>query len=109
MNKTDILVKIKETEKKVEVMKNKAVEEKEKIIKDSKKAALKVLDEAKAEAQRNYDAKVKQTEAEIEGIRNRLLEEGNKKAKEFKTKANLNSSLAVDLITKKFEEEVSNA
>ena len=109
MKKTDILVKIKETEKKVELMKKKAVEEKEKIIRDSKKAALKVLDEAKAEAQNNYEAKVRQTDAEIEEIRNRLLDEGNKKAKEFKAKANLNSSLAVDLVTKKFEEEVSNA
>lgn len=107
MNKTDILVKIKETEKKVEQSKKKALEEKEKAIKDSKIVTMKVLDEAKAEAQRSHDAKISQTESEIENIRKRLLSEGEKKAKEFKAKANLNSGLAVDLLIKRFEEEVS--
>jgi vacuolar-type H+-ATPase subunit H len=106
MEKTAILTKIKETEKKVGQSKKKALEQKDTIIKDSKKEALKILDQARAEAQSSYDEKVRQMRVEIETIRKRLLDEGEKKARTFKSRAELNSSLAVDMLIRKFEEEV---
>jgi vacuolar-type H+-ATPase subunit H len=106
MEKTAILTKIKETEKKVGQSKKKALEQKDTIIKDSKKEALKILDQARAEAQSSYDEKVRQMRVEIETIRKRLLDEGEKKARNFKSRAELNSSLAVDMLIRKFEEEV---
>lgn len=106
MDKVEILVKIKDTEKQVEQSKKKALEDKENTIKASKKAALKILDQAKADAQNDYDTRIRKTESEITDIRKRLLSEGEKKAKEFRTKANLNSGLAVELLVRRFEDEV---
>lgn len=106
MEKAAILTRIKETERKVEQSKMKALEQKEKIIKDSKREVLKIKDEATLEAQKSYDHRENQMKAEVESVRKELLEEGEKRAREFKQKAELNSSLAVDLLVKKFEQEV---
>ena len=57
-------------------------------------------------AQADYDDKVNRMKVETGNIRKRLLEEGEKLAKEYKAKANLNSQLAMDMIVKKFEDEV---
>ena len=109
MEKTEILNTIKDTEMKVEKLKNKAIEERENIIKASRRDALKIVDNAKIEAQKNYDSKISQMEEEMEEIKGKMIEDGTKKANELRAKAKLNREMAVDLLIKKFEGEIGDA
>jgi V/A-type H+-transporting ATPase subunit G/H len=109
MKKVDVLLEVKETEEKVEKLKEDALREKERIVKDSKRESIKVLDEAKTKAQNIYKAKIDTVNKEIEHIRKRIIGEGEERASELKTKAKENLNKAVDLLVTKFENEVGNA
>ena len=93
----------------MEKVKENALQEKETIVRDSKREALMILDNAKEVAQKLYKNRITEVEKEIEAIKKRIIGEGEGKAKELKEKADANLEKAVDLLMKKFEVEVGNA
>jgi len=109
IRKVDALLEVKKAEEKVEKFREEALKIKEKLIKDSKRNALRILDEAKAKAQRIHKGKIEEVQKEIEAIKKRIIGEGQQRAKELKTKADANHENAVNLLIKKFEGEVSDA
>jgi V/A-type H+-transporting ATPase subunit G/H len=104
-----VLLEVKQTEEKVEKLKANALQEKERIIKNSKRETLKILEDAKVMAQDVYRFKIDAINKEIEQIRTEIIGSGKKKADELKGKARQNIEKAVDLLVTKFENEVSNA
>jgi V/A-type H+-transporting ATPase subunit G/H len=104
-----VLLEVKQTEEKVEKLKGDALREKERIIKDSKRETLKILDDAKVMAQDVHRFKIDAVNKEIEQIRTEIIGQGKKKADEMKDKAKRNMERAVDLLVTKFENEVGNA
>jgi V/A-type H+-transporting ATPase subunit G/H len=104
-----VLLEVKQTEEKVEKLKADALREKERIIKESKRETLKILEDAKGMAQDVYRFKIDAVNKEIEQIRTEIIGQGRKKADELNGKARQNMERAVDLLVTKFENEVGNA
>jgi len=104
-----VLLDVKKAEQQVEQLKANARNESTRIVKDSRRDSLQIMDRAKAEAQRQYKAKIDAAEREVEDIKKRIIGEGDKRASALKSKAETNMEQAVALIVKKFEDEVGNA
>jgi ATP synthase H subunit len=109
IRKLDALLEVKKAEESVEKLKQDAMQEKERIIKESRREALKIIDDAKAEAQTIQKTKMDVVQREIEELKKRIIGEGELRAKDLEAKAGANLDNAVDMIVKKFEGEVGNA
>lgn len=109
IKKIDVLLDVKKAEKQVEQLKESARNESTRIVKDSRRDSLQILDRAKDEAQRQYKVKIDAAEREMEEIKKQIIGEGDKRANSLKSKAQINLEQAVALIVSKFEDEVGNA
>ncbi len=108
IKKVDALLEVKKTELEVVKLREDALRKKEEIIRDSKRDALRILDDAKAKSQAIYRGYIENAQSEIDETKKRIIGEGVQRAKELKAKADANRDNAVNLLVKKFENEVGN-
>lgn len=100
----EILLEIKNSEKKAEEIIEKANMEKKKILEKTKINSSKLLDEKKDEIRLSQEKKIVSFREKIKSVKNEKLKDGKKVLRTIKTKAEKNITDAVELIIKKFEE-----
>ena len=100
----EILLEIKNSEKKAEGIIEKANMEKREILEKTKINSSKLLDEKKDEIRLSQEKKIVSFREKIKSAKNEKLKEGKKVLRAIKTKAEKNITEAVELIIKKFEE-----
>jgi len=108
MKKAEILRGVKDAEEKVERLKKDAIMEKEKIVKDSKRRALVILEDAKIEAQIIYQKHIDEINKEMIETKKMIINEGEKRAEELKATAGKNRGPAIEILIKRFEDEVKD-
>ena len=101
---SEILLEIKNSEKKAEEIVEKANREKEKIVEKARFDASKLLDEKKDEIRLSQEKKIVDFREKTKSAKNEKLKEGKKVLRIIKTKAEKNITESVELIIKKFEE-----
>lgn len=109
MKKVETLARIKEAEEKAKQMKNDALREKEKIIRNAKRESLFVHENMEKKGAELHNEKLSEIEAEIQRERSTLLEEGKRKGERLKTQALGRIGEAVDFLIKRFEDGVLHA
>lgn len=108
MKKAEILRGVKDAEEKVERLKKDAILAKEKIIKDSKRRTLVILEDAKIEAQKDYQKRIDEIKREMTETKKKIINEGEKRAEELKATAGKNRGPAIEMLIKRFEDEVKD-
>ncbi|MBI3027642.1 hypothetical protein HYY70_06035 [Candidatus Woesearchaeota archaeon] len=102
----EILLEIKEAEKKADEIMEKARRERESIIQEATRNSSKLLEEKQEEIRKLQEKKTMGFNEKAELIRKEKLAEGKSIAKQTKIKTEKNVAKAVEFMMKKFEEMI---
>lgn len=105
----EILIEIKDSEKRADEIIERAKREKESIVQDAIKSSLKLLSEKEDEIRKAQEKKIMDFREKAKLIREEKLSEGKAVAKQLKVKSEKNVGRAVDFVLRKFEEMIQNA
>lgn len=105
MGREEILKRIKEAEGEATQAKARAQAQRDELLREAKREALRLEDEMRARAEEVRTQNLRSLEEVTSKERERILAEGRGKAEELKRRGQANISKAVDLLLRKFEEE----
>ncbi len=105
----EILIEIKDTEKKADETMEKAKKESEFIVQEAIRNSSKLLTGKQDELKKTQEKKIMDFREKSKLIKEEKLMEGKAQAKQLKAKAEKNAAKAAELVLKKFEEMVQNA
>lgn len=107
MDKLETLQRIKEAEARIREMITGAERERDSILREAKREALLLQEELARRAEEGYQAVLADLERQSREERERILSEGRARAEDLRSRGMGNLGKAVDLLLKRFEEEVS--
>lgn len=99
---------IKSIEEETMRMREGALREKERIIKEAKRDSLEISERSKKEANETYRRILAESEGEVELEKKSILDRGELEASKYREKAEKNIGRAVEHVISKFEEELKN-
>ena len=102
----EILIEIRDSEKKADEILEKAKKEAENILQEATRNSLKLLAAKQEETRKLQEKKIMEFREKSKLIREEKLAEGNTLVKQIKAKAEKNIPKAVELVMKKFEEMI---
>ena len=102
----EILIEIRESEKKAEEIIERAQKEKESIIQEAGRNSSRLLSEKQDEIRKSQEKKIMDFREKARLIREEKSAEGKAAVKQLKANAEKNVAKAVELVMKKFEEAV---
>jgi len=105
----EILIEIKDTEKKADETMERARRESEFIVQEAIRNSSKLLADRQDELKKAQEKKIMDFREKSKLIKEEKLIEGKAQAKQLKAKAEKNTGKAAELLLKKFEEMVQNA
>lgn len=106
MDKVETLQRIKEAEARIAEMVANAEREKDSILREAKREALLLQEELARRAEEGYQTVLADLEKQSREERERILLEGKARAEELRSRGMSNLGKAVDLLLRRFEEEV---
>ncbi len=101
-----VLTEIKESEEKADAILEKAKSERDLIIQQAKLDASKLIAEKAADIKKAQEKKLMDFKDRVKLLSEEKIIEGKTLAKQLKSKADKNSSKAIELVLKKFEEMI---
>ena len=102
----EILIEIRDSEKKAEELIERAKREKDSILQEAAKASSKLLAAKEEEIRKLQEKKIMEFREKARLLKEDKLADGRNSAKQLKAKAEKNIAKAVDFILKKFEEMI---
>lgn len=102
----EILLEIRDSEKKADELIERAQKEKEAILQEAAKSSSKLLAEKEAEIRKSQEKKIVDFRDKSRLMKGEKSAEGRTLSKQLKAKAEKNAAKAAELIIKKFEEMI---
>ncbi|HIJ00506.1 MAG: V/A-type H+/Na+-transporting ATPase subunit [Candidatus Methanomethylophilaceae archaeon] len=107
MSRTDILLKVKETEAKARSIIEEAEEEKKAIIAKARRDSVKMVQDAEAKIRADFESKISEEMKKLASQREVLLRKGEEEAARLEAVASKRMAKVKDFLKKEFERSIN--